>query len=72
MGMIAKTTVPEPIKVNRKAFSVAELTDKTDEKAYWLSCTPQERLRHVETLRRINYGNRASARLQRILEITQR
>jgi hypothetical protein len=59
-------------KINRKAFSVASLTDQTDEKAYWLSRTPEERLRQVEILRRINYGHRASARLQRVLEITQR
>ena len=30
-----------------------------------------ERLKQVEILRRINYGTRATARLQRVLEITE-
>ena len=67
-----KATLPSSLKVNRKVFSVASLTDVSDEKAFWLSRTPQERLRQVEILRRINYGHRATARLQRVLEITQR
>ena len=70
--MVTKATSLKPIHVNRKAFSVASLTDRADEKAYWLSRTPQERLRQVEMLRRVNYGHRASARLQRVLEVTQR
>jgi hypothetical protein len=60
------------LKINRSAFSVASLTDESDEKAYWLARTPYERLRQVEILRRINYGYRATSRLQRVLEITER
>ena len=59
------------LKLDRSAFSVASLTDETDDKAYWHSCTPYERLRQVEILRRINYGHRATSRLQRVLEITE-
>ncbi len=60
------------LKLNRSAFSVASLADESDEKAYWLARTPYERLRQVEILRRINYGHRATTRLQRVLEITDR
>ena len=60
------------LKVDRKAFSVVSLTDDSDEKAYWLARTPQERLKQVEILRRINYGTKSAARLQRVLEITER
>jgi hypothetical protein len=60
------------LKLNRSAFSVASLTDESDEKAYWFARTPYERLRQVEILRRINYGYRAASRLQRVLEITER
>jgi hypothetical protein len=60
------------LKLDRSAFSVASLTDESDEKAYWLARTPDERLRQIEILRRINYGNRATARLQRVLEVTER
>jgi hypothetical protein len=60
------------LKLDRSAFSVAALTDESDEKAWWIARTPEERLRQMEILRRINYGNRATARLQRVLEITER
>jgi hypothetical protein len=61
-----------PLKVDRTVFTVTSLEDESDDKAYWLSCTPQERLRQVEILRRINYGHRATARLQRVLEFAER
>ena len=64
--------IQSSFKVDRKALSVASLQDETDERVYWHSRTPQERLRQVEILRRINYGHRATARLQRVLEITER
>jgi hypothetical protein len=60
------------LKVDRTAFTVASLEDASDDKLYWLSRTPHERLRHVQILRQINYGHRATARLQRVLEFAQR
>jgi hypothetical protein len=54
-----------------KVFSSHAEADAAD-KAYWLSRTPHERLRHMEILRRINYGPRACARLQRVLEFASR
>jgi hypothetical protein len=58
------------IRIDKKAFSVSSLSDESDEKAYWLSKTPQERLIAMELLRQINYGyDPTTARLQRILEI---
>jgi hypothetical protein len=60
------------LKVDRKAFSVASLTDDPGERVYWLARTPQERLKQVEMLRRINYGTKSAARLQRVLEIVER
>ena len=59
------------LKVDRTVFSVSSLTAESDEKGYWLKCTPYERLKQVEILRRINYGHRATARLQRVLEIIE-
>ncbi len=69
---LMKHDLVKNLKLNRSAFSVASLTDESDEKAYWLTRTPYERLRQVEILRRINYGHRATSRLQRVLEITDR
>ena len=61
------------LRMNKKVLTVARLKDPSDEKKYWLSRTPYERLRMVELLRRINYGARAcTSRLQRVLEIAQR
>jgi hypothetical protein len=62
----------DKVKLNKKAFSVSAQFDDSDEKAYWLSRTPQERLEHIQLLREINYGDKASARLQRVLEIAER
>ena len=62
----------EEPRVDRTIFSVASLYDESDEKAYWHSRTPHERLEHLELLRWINYGPQATERLQRVLEIAER
>jgi hypothetical protein len=59
-------------KVRRDVFTVGSLFGPSDEKEYWLSRTPEERLEAVELMRRIIYGDEAAKRLQRVLEITQR
>jgi len=60
-------------KLDKTTLSVASLTDPSDEKAYWLTKSPYERLAAVETMRQIIYGyNPLTTRLQRLLEITQR
>jgi hypothetical protein len=61
-------------RMNKKVFSIVssfEEADRQDEE-YWRSRTPIERLQHMELLRRINYGYDSTARLQRVLEITER
>jgi len=59
-------------KIDKTAFAVASLFDQSDEKSYWLSRTPYERLEAVELMRQIIYGYDPSVtRLQRVLEITQ-
>ena len=60
-------------KIQRTAFTVASLFDQSDEKSYWLSKSPYERLKALELTRQIVYGYNPSAiRLQRVLEVTQR
>ena len=60
-------------KVRRDAFTVTSAFEKSDEKSYWLSRTPYERLEAVELMRQIIYGYDSSAiRLLRVLEVTQR
>ncbi|MCB9008131.1 MAG: hypothetical protein H6656_12320 [Ardenticatenaceae bacterium] len=60
-------------KIDKTAFSVAALEERTDEDAYWQQKTPQERLAALELMRQIVYGyDPATCRLQRVLTITQR
>jgi hypothetical protein len=42
-----------------------------DEIEYWQNATVKERLQHIERLRRLNYGTRATARLQRVIQIVK-
>jgi hypothetical protein len=58
--------------VQRTAFSAGSLFDESDEKAYWLSKTPAERMQAVELMRQIIYGyDPSTTRLQRVIEIAQ-
>ena len=59
-------------KMDKRAFSVASLSDEPDDKAYWLSKSPCERLRAVELMRQVIYGyDPTSARLQRVFEVAE-
>ncbi len=60
------------LKIDKNSFSVVSLTDSPDDRYYWFEKKPIERLKHIEILRRINYGYSATSRLQRLLEITER
>jgi len=73
MTNINKITKSNNIKIDKTAFSVSSLLNDTDDKSYWLSKTPKERLIATELMRQINYGyDPTTARLQRILEIAER
>jgi hypothetical protein len=62
----------DSVKIDRKAFSVASVLEPSDEKAYWLSKTPDERLQAAELMRQIVYGyDPSTTRLQRVLEVAQ-
>jgi hypothetical protein len=60
-------------KVDRSAFSIVSLDEQDNEqKDYWRSKSPHERLEAVELTRQLLYGyDSATARLQRVLEIAQ-
>jgi len=61
-------------KVDRHAFSVVSFDEQEeDQKLYWRSKTPHERLEAVELTRQLLYGyDPATARLQRVFEVAQR
>jgi hypothetical protein len=63
-------TIASLIKMDKTAFSVASLFDESDEKAWWLSKSPYERLQAVELMRQVLYGYKpTAARLQRFLKL---
>ena len=65
-------TIDSILRMDKRAFSVASLFDEPDEKTYWLSHTPYERLQAVELMRQVIYGYKpAAARLQRFFEVAQ-
>ena len=63
--------IPE-LRLDKTKLDVVSISDKSDEIEYWRNTTTKERLQHAERLRRIAYGARATARLQRTLQIVKR
>ena len=65
----------DAMKVDRTAFKVFSSFEEAeaDERAYWHSRTPEERLEALELMRQSAYGYRDSSapRLQRVLEIAR-
>lgn len=61
-----------PFTLDKTAIKVTSLFDESDEKDYWLSKTPDERLLAVEFMRQIAYGyDPSSARLQRVFTVSK-
>jgi len=57
-------------RVDRTAISVQGLHDEPDDRRYWWSRTPLERLAALEAMRRVVYGRAAThGRLQRVFEV---
>lgn len=58
-------------RLDRTAFSVTDFAGAAQQdREYWWSRTPEERLRHMELLRRMNYGD-STERLPRVLELVE-
>jgi hypothetical protein len=59
-------------RLNKDIIKVTSLDDIEEEKRYWLSKDPLERIEAVEINRRMVYGqDRTASRLQRFLEIAE-
>lgn len=58
--------------MDKTCFSVGSFDEESDEKAFWLSKTPQERIQALEYMRQMLYGyNPITDRLQRILTVVE-
>lgn len=69
--MSERKDIPD-IRLDKTKIAVVAIDDRTDEIEYWRNASTKERLQHAERLRRIAYGARATARLQRTLQIVKR
>jgi hypothetical protein len=58
-------------RLDRSAFSIVPLDEQDDDGAYWQTRTPEERMRALEYMRRMAYGDAATARLQRVLSVAR-
>lgn len=60
------------LRMDKTVFSIQPLSEQGDERGYWASKTPAERLQAVEFMRQVMYGyDPATARLQRVLTIAE-
>ena len=59
-------------RLNKKVITITSLNDIEEEKKFWLSKSPHERIEAIEINRRLVYGeNRITSRLQRLIETSQ-
>lgn len=59
-------------RLDKSAFSVVSLHEPSDDLAFWLTQTPEDRLRAGEFMRQMFYGyDPATTRLQRIFEVDE-
>jgi hypothetical protein len=62
----------EAYKFDKSAFSVTSLEEADHEGNFWLSKTPEERIRAVEFLRQLFFGyDPSTERLQRFFETAE-
>ena len=62
----------ETARLDRAAFCVDSLDGDADEREFWRSKTPVQRMEALELMRQIIYGyDPATTRLQRVLEIAE-
>lgn len=69
-----ETTDAITFKLDRTVLTISGLHDESDEKQFWLSKTPAERLAALELMRQILYGYEpeTAPRFQRVLTVIER
>ena len=59
-------------RLDRSAFEIVALDEEGDDRTYWRTRSPQERMEALELLRQIIYGyDPATSRLQRFFEVAE-
>ena len=63
----------DKLRMDKTAFSIGSLEEQGDDRKYWASKTPAERLEALEIMRQIMYGyDPTTTRLQRVFTIAER
>jgi hypothetical protein len=65
------TSAKDYQKIEKNIFLITSLSDETDDRVYWQSMPADKRFQHIEMLRFLNYGAKASSRLQRFFEVAE-
>ena len=61
------------LRMDKTVFSIGTLNEQGDDREYWASKTPAERLQALEFMRQVMYGyDPATTRLQRVFTIAKR
>lgn len=58
-------------RVDRAVWNVSDSFDDRAATNWWHAQTPEARIQHTLFLIKVNYGDRATGRLQRVLEIVE-
>ena len=62
----------QELKMDKSVFSVADLSDESDEASYWQTQMPTARLAALELMRQVMYGyDPSTARLERFFEVVE-
>ena len=62
----------QDMRMDKSVFVVADLSDESDETAYWQTQTPEARLQALELMRQVMYGyDPSTARLERLFETAE-
>lgn len=74
LTLVMPNALPDKLRVDRGSLRITSFAEADQEdRAFWFSKTPLERLQHVETLRELNYGSAVIDQgLQRVLTVVKR
>lgn len=63
----------DKLQMDKTVFSIGTLEEQGNDREYWASKTPSERLQALEIMRQVMYGyDPTTTRLQRVFTIAER
>jgi hypothetical protein len=63
----------DDLRIDKQALTISELHQPSDDPLYWRRQSPQDRIKHTERLRQMNYGyDQDTERLQRVFTVIKK